>query len=237
MPDSKPSYEKDLVNILAHDLRTPISSAMNFVELARQFGPLNDKQEEYIQKGLNALNRMEDIVNDVMELRRLDRDESLRTELCNLRLHIGEAISFLEGAANANDITISAEVPQDLPEVEADPNLIRQMLNNLLGNAIKYNREGGTVTVKAVYEDDTEAVRIDIVDTGYGVDEYALEEIFEPFVRARNHSGKRVAGTGLGLAIVKLIVEKHGGKIKAESVVQEGSRFVVRLPKESSKEV
>lgn len=227
MADSKPRYDEDLLSILAHDLRTPISSAKNFIELARQLGPLTDKQDEYIGKGLNALARMETLINDVSDMRRLSRDVPLSLEPCDLRLLIGEAVSFLEGAAHG--VTTTTKMPDDLPEIPVDPNLMRQLLNNLIGNAIKYNREDGQVHITATEVDDY--VQFTVQDTGYGIPADELEHIFEPFYRARNLTGRRIAGSGLGLAIVKLIVDKHNGEITVASTVDVGTTFTVKLPK------
>ncbi|MEM6281580.1 MAG: HAMP domain-containing sensor histidine kinase [Chloroflexota bacterium] len=221
-------YEQDFIRILAHDLRTPISSVRSFIDLAVQAGPLEERQGYMLERAIDGLNRMEKLVNDVLEMSRLGQDAPLNTEPCSLRLLIGEGVSFLGGAAAEHNITITTNIPEDLPDVPADPNLLRQVINNLVGNAIKYNVAGGSITVTAKTTDSH--VAFAITDTGKGIPAEYHQQIFEPFERGKFNNRSKIRGSGLGLSIVRTIVEKHRGTVTLESTVGKGSTFTVSLP-------
>lgn len=222
-------YDKDLMSILAHDLRTPISSARSFIDLAAQSGDINEKQAKFLERAITVLGRMEGLVNDVLEMSRLERDGDLTFELCDMRLLIGESVSLLEGYAMEKQVGIQTQIHKDLPQIPGEPNLLRQMISNLVGNAVKYNRESGTVWVEAA--DGGDVLQMTVRDNGLGIPENDLPRVFEPFFRSSDGKLRKIEGSGLGLAIVKTIVERHHGTITAESVFGEGTTFIVMLPK------
>jgi len=217
------------MSVLAHDLRTPISSARSFLDLTRSAGALNDQQEAFMERAQLALSRMESLVNDVLEMSRLGHGAALTQEPCDVRLLAGECVSVLEGMATASGVQVRRALPDDLPTVSGDPNLLRQMLDNLIGNAIKYNREGGTVDVSA--SADAQWVRVSVQDTGLGIPPEELEHIFDPFYRSSVSKENRIDGTGLGLAIAQAVAVRHGGAIEVESVLDKGTTFTVQLPR------
>ncbi|MEL6272773.1 MAG: HAMP domain-containing sensor histidine kinase [Chloroflexota bacterium] len=221
-------FEQDLVRTLAHDLRTPISSVRSFIDFAMQTGPLEEKQVYMLERAIQGLERMDKLVTDVLEMSRLGRDAPLNLEPCNLRLLIGEGVSFLEGAAKEHNITITTDIPDNLPDVPADPNLLRHVINNLVGNAIKYNTDGGSITIKATQAETH--IKFAVTDTGQGIPTEYHDQIFEPFERGNFNDRSKIRGSGLGLSIVKTIVEKHNGTITLESDVGTGSTFTVSLP-------
>lgn len=221
-------YDKDLVSVLAHDLRTPINSVRGFIEVATFSGEMNERQRAMLEKAMVALERMDTLINDVLDMSRVDSDDPLKLELCDLRLIVGEAVALLEGAATAKGMHIHMEIPDDLPEMQAEPHRIKQMVNNLLGNGVKYNGEGGEVWVSARVDGDT--MVFVVRDNGYGIPAEDLPHIFERFYRSDIGRERRISGSGLGLAIVKAIVERHQGAIAVESEPDEGTVFTVRLP-------
>ena len=141
---------------------------------------------------------------------------------------LGQIVSDIQGAADARGLTVQmAEVPSDL-EVVADPENLRLIFSNLLENAVKFNRSGGTIRVSVSTDDGT--VSVTVSDTGLGIPETDLPFVFEEFFRSSMKETRKIHGTGLGLSIVKRMVEGYGGGIHVESAEGEGSTFVVSLP-------
>ncbi len=221
-------YDKDLVSVLAHDLRTPINSVRGFIEVATFSGEMNERQHAMLEKAMTALERMDALINDVLDMSRADSDAPLKLEDCDLRLILGEAVSLLEGAAAAKEMKIHVDAPVDLPEFQAEPHRVKQMVNNLLGNGVKYNGTGGEVWATASVDGDM--MVLVVRDNGYGIPEEDLPHIFERFYRSDIGREKRISGSGLGLAIVKAIVDRHNGTIEVKSKPDEGTQFTVRLP-------
>jgi signal transduction histidine kinase len=124
-------------------------------------------------------------------------------------------------------VKVEIEIPDDLPELEADPDKMKQVILNLLSNAIKYNRSEGTVTLRANASD--EKMKLIVQDTGYGIPEEAMKHLFKKFFRVHETEDK-VAGTGLGLSISKQIVQGHRGSIEVKSKSGEGTSFIIHLP-------
>jgi two-component system, OmpR family, phosphate regulon sensor histidine kinase PhoR len=232
MTQSEGQHDEELMSILAHDLRTPISSARSFVDMARYAGPLNEKQELFIERAMSALTRMEHLVNDVLDMSRVGQGGPLQVEPCDIRLLVGESVALVEGVAIANKITVEMTFPDDLPPIAGDPNLLRQVVSNLITNAIKYNRPEGTVWIRG--EAVANGLQLTVKDTGYGISDADMEQIFDPFYRASLGKKLKIDGSGLGLAIVQAVVERHNGQINVESTVDEGTTFTVTLPQADS---
>lgn len=227
MTTNKPSQNNlNLIGIVAHDLKTPIAAVRGFIELVEQAGPFTPLQKQYYDRALAGLQRMELLIANLLDMARLDGELVLNIKRCDLQQTVKNSVDLLQDLAKTRGITIVAEIQADARYVMGDVRLVEQVINNLVGNAIKYNRENGTIIVKAyTYAD---KVRVDIQDTGVGISPEEQLRIFEPFVRAS--SGDRVEGSGLGLAIVKTVVEMHGGEIWLESTPQVGSTFSFTLP-------
>jgi len=131
--------------------------------------------------------------------------------------------------ARKKSITLTLDIPEDIPGIQADELLLEQAMLNLIDNAIKYTREGGTVTLSA--QSKGNEVEVSVSDTGIGIASEHLPRIFERFYRVDKGRSREMGGTGLGLSIVKNIIEKHGGKVWAESELNEGSTFFFTLHK------
>jgi signal transduction histidine kinase len=223
------SYKSEFLTAVSHELRTPLNAILGFADvlLDEIDGPLTDAQREDVQLIRSAGAHLMDLFNDVLDLAAA---ASGRLRLERKRFAIGPLVSTVvaeaEGLTVGRDVTLVADLADDLPEVYADPRRVRQIVLNLVENAMKFT-EKGSVRVTA---DATGArVRIRVADTGVGIAPEALGMIFEEFEQTAAE-GKRGRGAGLGLAICRRLTELQGGTIRAESVVGEGSTFTVVLP-------
>lgn len=219
--------ELDFLSIVAHDLKTPISAVKGFIELIEQAGPLTERQQHFSERAMMGLLRMERMVSDLLDYTRL-QSEGMRLDIlpCDMHPLVTDAITLQGEAATNRHITIEVDAPDNLQPVMGDMHLLSRVIHNLLSNAIKYNQESGRVRIALIDEGD--ALRMEIHDTGAGIPAEDLPRIFDRFYRSQSTVNRE--GNGLGLAIVKAIVEKHGGQIWAESEIDKGTSFIVRLP-------
>lgn len=228
MTNLHPDYNTELMSILAHDLKTPVSAVRGFLELIPQFGTLNEGQMRYLDRAHMALDRMERMISSLLEFARL---ESGMRRLQHTDVDLVEIIhacaDFLMEIADKRGIKIHLPADDKPIHVPADIDLMGRVITNLLTNAVKYNRDGGQVWV-SVSKSVTE-VRVDIRDTGIGIAPKDLLHVFDRFFRV-NSKDKSVEGTGLGLAICKTIIDLHGGRIWVASELGIGSTFSVVLP-------
>ncbi len=227
---SEPNWV-DVVSIIAHDLKTPITSARGYIELIKYSGELNERQVYFNERALVALQQMEQLVARLLELAWIDADRPLQTGVCDLVVVIHNAVSLLQEFAERRHVTVHIEIDPDLGMIQAEENRLSQVMLNLLSNAIKYNREDGEMWVTAKGTPD--AVEVKVRDSGLGISPVDQRHIFERFYRARAESeNDKIEGTGLGLSIVKSLVEKHGGQVWVESELGVGSTFAFVLPRE-----
>ncbi len=228
MTDLREDYESELISIVAHDLKTPVSAVRGFLDLLPQLGTLNEGQIKYVDRAHMALDRMERLIERLLDFshlqsgtRRLQRTDVDLVEI------IESCADFLKEIADKRGITFHLQMGQARVHVPADIDLLGHVVTNLLTNAVKYNREGGDVWV-SVAKSHTEA-RVDIRDSGIGIAPKDQLHVFDRFFRV-NRKDKSVEGTGLGLAICKTIIELHGGRIWVSSEVGIGSTFSFTLP-------
>lgn len=227
MPEqSENDFEQNLVSIVAHDLKTPIAAVRGFIELIQQVGPLSATQQRYAERALGGLQRMELLIANLLDMSRLEQELQLKPETFDLRAMIDDAVELIQGIADRRGIQIEIQVDAKAQHIVADPRWMGQVINNLLGNAVKYNKDNGNIKVKVVK--DTAGIQVEVSDTGAGIASEDLGRVFQPFVRTR--SGERVEGTGLGLAIVDSVVRRHGGQIWVTSTPGEGSTFSFTIP-------
>ena len=218
----------DLIATVTHDLRTPLTSVIGYLEFVLEDTKLQEETAEFVQIARRNGERMLQMINDILDLSRL---EARRTPLPPVRSAVPileEVVTLLRPDLDAKRQVYSEEIPADLPALMVDPDRLHQVLLNFLGNASKYTPEGGRIRASARVEGDR--VRIAIQDTGMGLSKEDLRQVFGKFFRAQRPEMTGVTGTGLGLAIVKTVVELHGGEVFAESRLNEGSTFGCLLP-------
>lgn len=222
--------KSDFITIASHELRTPLSLILGYATL------LQERQPECreLEGVLRAAVRLQHIIETMVNLRYLETGElPFRYEEFNLGEEILLACQTHAALAEASGLALDAIVPEEPVRIWADREKIRLVLDNLLSNAIKFTPSGGRVRVKLEKRYDN--AEITVMDTGVGIPQEDLERIFERFYQVERPMTRRRGGLGLGLPIVREIVEKHGGRVWAESVLGQGSRFIVRLPLTSSR--
>jgi signal transduction histidine kinase/DNA-binding response OmpR family regulator len=219
--------KSEFVATASHELRSPLTSIKGFVELLRAGEGLDDRQREFLDIVLVSTNRLVDLVNDLLDIARL---EAGRVEVHRRPVDVAEVLedvtTLLRGRIEAKHQHLVVEVGDDTPRVLADATRLRQMLTNLVTNAHLYTDEGGSLILRAGRH--PAGVRIEVADTGRGMTPAELEHVFERFSRGSGSTG--TPGTGLGLSIVKSLVDLHGGTIDVSSTPGEGTTFAVTLP-------
>jgi len=216
---------------VTHNLRAPLSAMISILETVRggYFGELNENQSEYLRRMDRRARSMLAMINELMTLAE-NRGAQVRSldAAVDLAVLAGRAQRTFQDEAAEKGLEFKVEAPPDLPVIRGDPALLEQMLENLVSNAIKYTARGGRVGLKFIRSART--VRIEISDTGIGIPKTDMPNLFKEFFRSENARNVEAHGTGLGLAIVKEIVERHGGRVLAESEEGFGTIFVVHLP-------
>lgn len=220
----------DFVSTVSHEFKTPLTSIKGFttVMLEETPGPLTLEQKRFLTIIANACDRLASLVSDLLDIARLEggvRMELVPVSIVDALRHCREVHQW---HADGRSIEFQVEFPEALPVIRGDERWLRQVLDNLVSNAIKFTPPGGQVLV--IGKDRGDAVQITVSDTGVGIAPEDQAHIFEKFYRARNRSAINAPGTGLGLAIAKAVVDKHEGKIWFESEVGRGSKFHLLLP-------
>ncbi len=223
--------KSDFVNTVSHDLRSPLTAILGYVELIERVGPINDQQKEFIHRVQISVHNITSLINDLLDLGRIEAGFDSRKEFVPISTIIHYTVDGLRSRAIEKKQQIQIDEMDDLPLVLGNPVRLRQMLTNLITNSIKYTPEGGEITVLA--RDAEEQIIVQVNDNGQGIPTIDQPYIFDKFYRAGNVSSD-VPGTGLGLAIVKSIIENHNGRIWVDSSPGKGSSFTIVLPVEKS---
>jgi PAS domain S-box-containing protein len=215
---------------MSHELRTPLHTIIGFSELLGEEleGPLNGKQKRFIQHIHNDSMHLLELINDILDLSKIEAGRlELRPEPFNLTPVVTESLASVRTLAEAKSINL--ETVLDVPmAVEADRLRVKQVLVNLLSNAVKFTPEGGRVRVEASVRGTS--VAVSVADTGVGISPEEHASIFDKFYQVGATTKGVREGTGLGLAITKRLVEQHGGSIRVESELNQGSRFTFTIP-------
>ncbi|MBN2419935.1 MAG: response regulator [Deltaproteobacteria bacterium] len=221
----------DFVNMVAHELRSPIVAIrqQNSVLLEGLAGPLQKKQEEFLEKGLLKIDQLLEMINDLLDIAKIESGKhhiqhQTPTDIGQI---IVDTMTFLEQRAVAQGIKLQHKL-ENMQLIQADPKRIEEVFNNLITNAINYSPEGGVVTVTAHCLSDF--MEIKVTDTGVGIPASEIPKIFDKFYRVKDPKTRKVMGTGLGLSIVKGILEAHNGTIEVESDQGKGTTFRILLP-------
>jgi signal transduction histidine kinase len=218
---------RNMVADVAHELRTPLSNLSGYLEAISDGVLKPDKAAiSSLREEATTLSRL---VTDLQELSLADAGElKLTRQPEDMAQLIKQAVAAQQSQASAKGLTVKAELPPGLPEVNVDAHRIGQVLRNLLDNAVAHTPGGGSVTLTAVNMGDEMKIRV--TDTGEGIPPDDLPNIFERFYRVDRSRTRSTGGTGLGLTITRRLVEAHGGRIEAESDPGRGSTFTITLP-------
>lgn len=219
--------KSDFVHTVSHDLRSPLTAILGYVELLERVGPVNEQQREFIRRVHISVNNITSLINDLLDLGRIEAGFDARKEIMPFSAIVHYAVDGMRGRAEEKMQAMLLDVPDDLPEVLGNPARLRQMISNLIANAIKYTGQGGKIKIIARAEG--EQIILQVIDTGPGIPPADQPYIFDKFYRASNIPSD-TPGTGLGLAIVKSIVENHLGRIWVESALGKGTAFTIVLP-------
>jgi len=214
-----------------HELRTPLNAVWAYASslLDGMFGQLNDEQQKALERVMEGAETLRDLINDVLDFSRLDAGQVdvSRTEVDPTEL-IESALELLWGQSTQKGLTLTSQIAPDLPPLWGEFGKLRQVLTNLLTNALKYTEAGGRVWVTA--EQIGERIRLGVHDTGIGIAREHHAKLFDRFYRVDQSFSRSYGGTGLGLAIVSQLIDLHEGRIWIESEPGEGSHFFVELP-------
>ena len=227
----------DFVANSSHELRTPLASLIGFIETLR--GPAADDpeaQKRFLGIMAEQAARMQRVIADLLSLSRIEISEHQPPEeLLDIRPLLERIIAGLEPMLRGNEIRIEAAIPPDLPVVPADADQLAQVFTNLLDNAIKYGKRGGSIKLVAARAG-TDArfaangVLVSVADDGAGIAREHIPRLTERFYRVDKGRSRAVGGTGLGLAIVKHVINRHRGRLMIDSVEGRGTTFTVWLP-------
>lgn len=219
--------KSDFVNTVSHDLRSPLTAILGYVELIERVGPVNHQQKDFIQRVQLSVYNITSLINDLLDLGRIEAGFDARNEIVPFSAIIQYAVDGLSGRAKDKSQTLKVDIAPDLPQMLGNPIRLRQMVNNILANAIRYTPEHGEINVQAHAEGGQ--IILQISDNGPGIPVTDQPYIFDKFYRGSNIPAD-LPGSGLGLAIVKSIVENHLGRIWVDSAVDKGTTFIVVLP-------
>lgn len=218
--------QSEFIGNVSHEVRNPIFAISGYLEALGTPGLGDDQRKSYAEKALTNLERLQNLFNDLIDIARLEyREDLINRSAFDLKDLIDEVTEMLRPKAEKKDLDLQADVPRFF--VNADRSRIRQVLVNLIENAIAYTESG---SVRCRVQRRAEKVRIQVVDTGQGIDEDHLERIFERFYRVDEDRARDSGGTGLGLSIVHQIIQAHDEEIHVESTKGRGTRFWFELP-------
>lgn len=215
---------------MSHELRTPLNSIIGFsrVILKGIDGPITTAQEEDLQSIHTNGQHLLMLINEILDMAKIEAGKmTLNFETINVHTAVAPTYDTIRGLIDSSRVTLAWDVPQDLPEMQADPIRLRQILLNLLSNAAKFT-EDGEIRLRAYAE--TDQIHIIVEDTGIGIAREDFDKLFMPFAQVDSSTTRTASGTGLGLPITKWLIEMHHGSIKFASRLNEGTTFHVILP-------
>jgi signal transduction histidine kinase len=221
--------QSDLIAEFVHELRTPLASLSTATYLLLRPEMSQEQRNQIVNNIHNETLRLNSLASSFLDLARL---ESGRVQFRKTRFSAADLLyevrDVMVTKAQETNIQVRVDVPHDMPLLEGDRDKIKQVLLNLMSNAIKYNRPNGSVIVTGTFND----ADIDLVvqDTGLGIPEEAIPHLFQKFYRVKEHENK-ASGTGLGLSICKQIIQGHNGRIEVKSKMGIGTSFTIHLPR------
>jgi PAS domain S-box len=226
--------KSEFLATMSHELRTPLTAIIGFSDVLLEgiAGDLNQKQTNYVGHVSNAGKHLLELINDILDISKIEAGEC---ELIYGQFEVSDVIygvvSVLKPLSDKNKINLCIDIDPELKMIVADRTKFKQILANLLSNAIKFTPEQGSVSVRAISQDDS--IQISVQDTGIGIAVNDMDKLFQPFKQLNPCLNRKYEGTGLGLALSKKFVEMHGGSMWVESKVNEGSIFMFTIPQGS----
>ena len=220
----------DFVSLASHELRTPLTSIVGYVDLilGEDVGKINKEQKEFLEIISQNAQRLEALINDVLDIEKIESGRiKLKREKVNLIELVEASVSTFKVMAENKNLKLEKEIKAPELEVLGDSNRLSQVLSNLLSNAIRYTKEG---RVKVTAQAKGRFASVTVEDTGLGMRQEDLRNIFSRFFRSEDSYVKKTTGSGLGLSIAKATIERHNGDMKVESKLGIGSKFEVILP-------
>jgi signal transduction histidine kinase len=221
----------------SHELRTPLNAVIGFAEMLQLelYGTVNPKQREYIEDIHSSGAHLLEIINDILDLSKIEAGrEDLREEMTDLAALIESQMAAIKPRARQGGVVVVRASDPALPLIFVDPLKTKQMMLNLISNAVKFTPAGGTVSVSARIESDHSDwpgwIRIDVVDTGIGIRADQIPLVKEPFRQVESHLSRKFAGTGLGLAITEAQIHLHGGRLDIQSALAAGTTVTLWFP-------
>jgi signal transduction histidine kinase len=221
----------DFLNVTSHELRTPMSSIKGYTQMISKqiLGQINDEQKKALDVILRNTNRLDDLIQDILDVSRLEsgtmKFEVVQTDVKNMIL---ETVETIKPFANIKNIEITTKFKDNLPKLNIDKERIKQVLTNILNNAIKFSTDGSAINIFTTNEE--ESILFEIQDFGRGIPRNELKKVFNIFYQVDSGEDRKYGGVGLGLAISRGIVLTHGGKIWVKSKMNEGSTFSFTVP-------
>ncbi|MDN5309897.1 MAG: two-component system, cell cycle sensor histidine kinase PleC [Methanolobus sp.] len=229
--------KSEFLATMSHELRTPLNSIIGFSDilLTENYGCLNERQATYVDYILQGGRHLLDLINDILDLSKIEAGKmELEYEQFSVREVIDEIRTIMSPLALKKSIVLDISIDPLLGTISADKTKFKQVLYNLTSNAVKFTPENGSVTIDACIFGDS--VQLAVKDTGIGIAQSDMDKLFQPFRQLNPYLNREYEGTGLGLALVKKFVEMHGGRIRVESRIGEGSIFTVVIPLEQKKQ-
>ncbi len=223
------AVRRDFVANASHEMKTPVSGIQALADALTVTTDQrdHDRSRELAERLASEAARLGRLITELLSLRRLEEESERPLQPVDLVQLLDEELERVAGRARAHDLRIVRHLPTAARIAGSQADL-RLVVSNLLDNAVGYNRDGGSITVELAPAGD--GWRLEVVDTGIGIPRDDLDRVFERFYRVDIARSRASGGTGLGLAIVRHAVERHGGVVRVESILGEGSRFVVELP-------
>jgi len=230
------SRKSEFVANVSHDLRSPLTLMRGNATMIKMVGELNEQQTNYVDKILVGIASMSRMVNNLLDLNRIEEGYGLQLEFVNTGDILNNVLSDLELQVMHKNITIQKHISSEIPpSIQADSALLQQALYNLVENAVKYSPVGGEVMIEILEEDGT--VQFEVKDRGRGIAPIDIPQLFEKSNQSTHRDGYAQKSYSMGLSIVKSVAEKHGGKVWVESVLGEGSTFYLQIPKNTTSTV
>jgi len=224
---------------MSHELRTPLNSIIGFSEVLfdQTFGPLNEKQKKYVNNVLTSGKHLLLLINQILDMAKVESGK-MTLVLSNLSIKslLNEISRLVENMVSKKKIHMSLEIAEDLPNIDADELKVKEIIYNLISNAVKFSPEGGKIGMRAMKAESM--IEIKVWDTGIGLAPENMEKIFEGFFRVDTPYSRVTEGTGLGLPLSKKLVELHGGNLSVESEgLNKGTTVLFTLPIVSGRRV